>query len=284
MRNSRKYGHQSQPRFTQYVYHQKARNANSQLQFTMQYGGPPVYQTPTTGSCPTQPCSPYPPSPKQQPNIDVPPEVPEVKGLEFSTDSIRKRFIRKVYSILLVITESPTMPIAGKWWIENSIPALSFQIQLLLTLGSVLLFTYYPGALQFAEDHLWITVVAFVVGFAVYLSLICCSSVRYLWPHNLILLFIFTIAGSYLIGLSVSLARPELVIVVLDSRENINIVHWLPFSAGAASNRSNHSCRCQSHHFCHPNPVGFHHVRRDTIHCRDTLRCISAYSILHGIR
>lgn len=30
------------------------------------------------------------------------PEVPEVKGLQFSTESIRKGFIRKVYSILLV--------------------------------------------------------------------------------------------------------------------------------------------------------------------------------------
>lgn len=284
MQKSQKYGHVSQPQYSQYVYYHKAGNSDSHLQFAMQYDGPPVYRTPATESCPTQSHSPYPPSPKQQPRTDVPLEVPEVKGLEFSTDSIRRGFIRKVYSILLVITASHTISIAGKWWIKNSIPALSFQVQLLLTLGSVLLFTYCPGALQFAEGHLWIAIVAFVVGFVIYLSLLCCSIVRYLWPHNLILLFIFTIAWSYLIGLSVSLAKPELVIVVLDFGKTKKIVHCLPFTAGATSDRFNHSCSCRPHHFCHPNPVGFHCLRRDNIHGRDTLRCSSAYSIFHGIR
>lgn len=92
---------------------------------------------------------------------------------------------------------------------------LSFKIQLLLTLVSIILFTYHLGVRKFTIENIWIFYAAVGIGFVTFLTLMCCESVRYSWPINLIVLFIFTIAWSCLIGLSTLLAPPELVVVVV---------------------------------------------------------------------
>lgn len=201
MQSSQKFESPPQPQATQNVcYSENASN------YYAPYYAP--HQVPIVmGSYSGQMVSPY--QHFANPNTT---EVPEVKGLAFSTESIRKGFIRKVYSILLVILNTHLTRMAGKWWNENSNFVLSFKVQLLITLGSVLLFTYFPSVEQFAVDNIWILLTGAAVVFVTFFTLMCCQNVRYLWPYNLIVLFIFTGALSYMVGIITLIARPELVI------------------------------------------------------------------------
>lgn len=97
MQSSQKHDNPPQPQATQYVYYNANAPNYSNLQPMPPYYAP--HQMPIViGSYPGHMISPHQHS--ASPNT---PEVPEVKGLAFSTESIRKGFIRKVYSILLVI-------------------------------------------------------------------------------------------------------------------------------------------------------------------------------------
>lgn len=97
MQNSQKYDNPPQPQAPQFVYYDANATNYSNLERTPPYYAP--HQMPIDiGSYPGQMIPPY--QHIANPNT---PEVPEVKGLAFSTESIRKGFIRKVYSILLVI-------------------------------------------------------------------------------------------------------------------------------------------------------------------------------------
>lgn len=95
---------------------------------------------------------------------------PMVKGFDFSTETIRRGFIRKVYSIL--------------------------SLQLLLTVGAILLATHSEGVGSFLNENIWLLIVSFILVFVCLITLSCCEGVRRTSPHNAIFLGLFTIGES----------------------------------------------------------------------------------------
>jgi len=114
---------------------------------------------------------------------------PIVKGFEFSDESIRRGFIRKVYSIL--------------------------SIQLLVTLGVVFLFSYHQGTREFAFRHTEMFWVALILMLVTVIALSCCEGVRRTAPHNFIALGLFTLAESYLVGMSTIRFEADLVLMAV---------------------------------------------------------------------
>lgn len=114
-------------------------------------------------------------------------EDPEVKGFGFSDASIRRGFIRKVYSILMV--------------------------QLSITLAFISWFLYHKPTRDFVQHNAWLFIVALIVVFVSMIALACCGEVRRRAPTNFILLGVFTLAESFL--LAVSSANYEAVEVLM---------------------------------------------------------------------
>lgn len=140
--------------------------------------GPMPGAYPTNAAYPPQPgFAPYGSSssmPPQDPYIHVPnantDTDPMVKGFEFSTESIRRGFIRKVYSIL--------------------------SVQLLATFGAVMLFAHNDGTREFAENNIWLLIVSIILVFVALITMCCCEGVRRTSPHNMIFLSLFTIGEA----------------------------------------------------------------------------------------
>lgn len=103
----------------------------------------------------------------------------------FSDKVVRQGFIRKVYSIL--------------------------SLQLILSFGSVLLFTHSDSMKMFARQNVYILLIAFVVAICTMCPLICIQSLRRKTPHNYILLIIFTLAESVVLGYMGAATKPEIV-------------------------------------------------------------------------
>lgn len=104
------------------------------------------------------------------------PEDPDKTGFDFSDQSIRRGFIRKVYSILMV--------------------------QLSLTLGLISLFMYHQPTKLWVKNHPELFWIAFGVMLVTMISMACCDSVRRKSPMNFIFLALFTVAMSFLMGVS----------------------------------------------------------------------------------
>ncbi|XP_037294785.1 protein lifeguard 1 isoform X1 [Manduca sexta] len=111
------------------------------------------------------------------PNVGVG-EDGEVKGFDFTEQSIRKAFIRKVYSILMC--------------------------QLLVTMGFIALFLFHGPTKAWAARNPWMFWVAFAVVFVCLIAMACCDGVRRQAPMNFIFLAIFTVAESFLLGVTSS--------------------------------------------------------------------------------
>jgi len=109
---------------------------------------------------------------QQAPYAD--PEDPEAKGFEFNDQSIRRGFIRKVFSILTV--------------------------QLLVTVGFVCLFIFHEGTRLFVIQYWWLWIVSVVILLVTMIVLACCEGVRRKAPANFIILGIFTLALSFMMG------------------------------------------------------------------------------------
>lgn len=102
MQSFQKTDYPQQSPSAQYVYYSASSNYQSQKPYNAAHQMPPS----TTGSYPGQY---YLPPPMQHYPSAETPVVPAINGLEFSTESIRRAFIRKVYSILMVIATRHTM-------------------------------------------------------------------------------------------------------------------------------------------------------------------------------
>ncbi|XP_006168252.1 protein lifeguard 2 isoform X1 [Tupaia chinensis] len=109
----------------------------------------------------------------------------------FSWDDqkVRRVFIRKVYTILL--------------------------IQLLVTLGVVALFTFCDPVKDYVQANPGWYWASYAVFFATYLTLACCSGPRRHFPWNLILLTIFTLSMAYLTGMLSSYYNTTSVLLCL---------------------------------------------------------------------
>lgn len=111
-------------------------------------------------------------SPHQPPYVD--PEDPDAKGFDFTDESIRKGFIRKVYSILTV--------------------------QLSVTLAIIALFVFHRPTNLWVKQHHELMWISLIVVFVTMIALACCESVRRKSPMNFIFLSLFTVAQSFLLG------------------------------------------------------------------------------------
>ncbi|XP_050300696.1 protein lifeguard 1 isoform X2 [Anthonomus grandis grandis] len=115
------------------------------------------------------------------------PEDPEIKGFDFSDQSIRRGFIRKVYSILMV--------------------------QLAITCAFIALFSFEPKTKHFVQTTPSLFFVALALMIVAIITLACCGEVRRKAPMNYIVLFIFTIAEGFLLGVSASTYDQDAVIM-----------------------------------------------------------------------
>lgn len=164
-----------------------------------QFGQSP-YPPPNTGFYPPpqQPYSGYSGYPSQQPYDPayphqmpayVDPEDPDAKGFEFSDESIRKGFIKKVYSILTV--------------------------QLSITLAIISLFVFHKPTNLWVKQHHELFWVAFGVTIVTMIAMACCESVRRNSPMNFIFLSLFTVAESFLLGCISAVYDPDLVMMAV---------------------------------------------------------------------
>ncbi|KAK4876833.1 hypothetical protein RN001_009339 [Aquatica leii] len=117
------------------------------------------------------------------------PEDMDVKGFGFSDKTIRRAFIRKVYSILM--------------------------LQLLITSAIISFFLFHDGAKRFVRTNTWLIFVAFAVVFVAMIALACCGEVRRKSPANYILLGLFTLAESFMLAVATSqYSVPEVLMAV----------------------------------------------------------------------
>ena len=114
---------------------------------------------------------------------------PLTQGLEYS-DLVRQDrmgFIRKVLGILCV--------------------------QLAFTAAFCVLVWYGPGVQEWMLENLWLFYVLLVFPLFVIVAFLCFRNTAKKVPYNYILLFLFTLAESYTLGLFVSLFDGELVVI-----------------------------------------------------------------------
>lgn len=97
-----------------------------------------------------------------------------VSNMEFSEESVRKGFVRKVYGILTV--------------------------QLLITLGFIALFIFCQPVKLYSQQNPWLYILALCVTIVLIIVLACCENTRRAFPSNIILLAVFTLCESYMLG------------------------------------------------------------------------------------
>ncbi|XP_055627125.1 protein lifeguard 1 isoform X3 [Toxorhynchites rutilus septentrionalis] len=117
------------------------------------------------------------------------PEDQSAKGFDFTDQSIRKGFIRKVYSILTV--------------------------QLSITLGFILLFVHHQPTKLWVQKHPEMFWIALGVMIVTLISMACCGSVRRKAPMNFIFLALFTLAQSFLLGITSAKFRSNEVMLAV---------------------------------------------------------------------
>ncbi|XP_034241369.1 protein lifeguard 1 isoform X2 [Thrips palmi] len=105
----------------------------------------------------------------------------------FSDQSIRRGFIRKVYSILMA--------------------------QLVVTTSIIAIFTYHEPTKTYVRQNKAVFWSSFGVMFACLICMACCTSVRRKAPMNFIFLGIFTLAESFMLGCAASSFRSEEVVM-----------------------------------------------------------------------
>lgn len=116
-------------------------------------------------------------------------EDPEVKGFDFTDKAIRRGFIRKVYSILL--------------------------LQLSVTLGFICLFVYHKPTQNFVAGHPELWIVAIIVLIVSLIALSCCGELRRKTPTNYIMLTLFTVAESFFLAMTASRYNSEEVVMAV---------------------------------------------------------------------
>jgi FtsH-binding integral membrane protein len=83
-------------------------------------------------------------------------------------------FVRKVYGILTV--------------------------QLLITIAFIAIFLFSDGVKKYAQDHIEMWAIAFVLVFIVMIVFVCFTEARRQWPLNIILLCVFTLCQGFFLG------------------------------------------------------------------------------------
>lgn len=113
----------------------------------------------------------------------------EIKGFGFNDESIRRGFIRKVYSILMC--------------------------QLLITVGMISLFLYHKPTQLWVQRHTEMFWICFAVTLVLIICMSCCTSVRRKAPMNFVFLFLFTLAEGFLLAMAASTYNSEEVLLAV---------------------------------------------------------------------
>jgi protein lifeguard len=142
--------------------------------------GPPNYSQPYNPAYPHQ--MPYSP-----PYNDA--ETANVDGYSFDDESIRKGFIRKVYSIL--------------------------SCQLLVSAAFITIFVFHEPTKLWVRHHPELMWVSIGVLFVTMIALSCCESVRRSFPMNFIFLALFTLAQSFMLGVISSVKAQDVVLMAV---------------------------------------------------------------------
>jgi len=87
--------------------------------------------------------------------------------------------------------------------------------QLLITLGFVSIATLHEPTKLYIKSHPMLSILAIIITFGTLIALACCENLRRKSPTNFILLFVFTIAESFLLGVTVSRYYPFQVLIAL---------------------------------------------------------------------
>ncbi|XP_072431868.1 protein lifeguard 1 [Chiloscyllium punctatum] len=124
-----------------------------------------------------EPCEGFPQAPPQS-LVDAPPEYQNEFANEtaknFSEKAIRRAFIRKVY--------------------------LTLMVQLLITIGIICMFLYWPTLNVWVTQTYWFTYALFPAILILIITLSCCDGVRRKAPWNFMLLLLFTTLEGLLLG------------------------------------------------------------------------------------
>ncbi|KAK9685357.1 Inhibitor of apoptosis-promoting Bax1 [Popillia japonica] len=119
----------------------------------------------------------------------TPYEDESVKGFDFTDQSIRRGFIRKVYAILCA--------------------------QLCVTLGFIAWFLFHDATRNYVQNNPALLIISFVVMFVTLIAITCCGEVRRKSPMNFILLGLFTLAESFMLGCTASKFNSQEVILAV---------------------------------------------------------------------
>ncbi|ALC42746.1 CG30379 [Drosophila busckii] len=113
----------------------------------------------------------------------------EAKNMIFNDQSIRKGFIRKVYFILLT--------------------------QLLFTCGVISIFMYHMPTKYFVQENPIVVCVAMIANLIIMCSMVCCEVARRRFPLNFILLAMFTVTMSLMLGAVASTLDVDMVLLAV---------------------------------------------------------------------
>lgn len=107
----------------------------------------------------------------------------------FDDKSVRRGFIRKVYSILM--------------------------LQLVVTGAIMALFMFVEKIKDYVQDNMWVMYASWGVSFACIIVLACCGDVRRKSPGNFICLGVFTLCESFMLGTIATFYDTEAVLIAV---------------------------------------------------------------------
>lgn len=76
--------------------------------------------------------------------------------------------------------------------------------QLLITLVFVAMATLHQPTRLYIKQHSGLSIIAIIVTFGTLIALACCEDLRRKSPTNYILLFVFTVAESFMLSVTVT--------------------------------------------------------------------------------
>ncbi|KAK7163386.1 hypothetical protein R3I93_007440 [Phoxinus phoxinus] len=120
-----------------------------------------------------------------------PPEEQQLFLSSFEDDTIRKAFIRKVFSVV--------------------------TIQLLVTFTVVCVFTFSKTVKTVVQGNIWVYLSSYIIFMVVAICLSVCSSFSRTHPWNLLGLSVVTLSLSYMVGTVASYHNTEAVVIALGS-------------------------------------------------------------------
>lgn len=125
-------------------------------------------------------------------------EEKEERARNFEGTSIRSGFIRKVYSILMC--------------------------QLSITLGFICLFMFLHDAKMFVIHNMWLFWTSFALSLALLFPMVCIQTLRLSVPINYIILFLFTIFESIMVGMVTALYEQDAVLIAVGLTAGVTLL------------------------------------------------------------